>query len=377
MNAKGTKRISAVLFAVLSLVWFSSSLLHQGSARAQEFKDNMDTENGIQPAEKGGTDQNDYTGDDPDYEREKKSGSRDKKDTMRGISYSVDLGFKGYYTLGVSPENMTYQPYGNVFLEHMYFRLTAGYSRFIDFQITDGFQSFKEIKFHRPEVSFSVYPIRFMEIYGGFQYSSWYDNYRSFSYEAGLIGIFNDILLEAGYNYSRTLYSFITYAKAGYTLSLYDTEIKKGNPRFSFSYFFNDKASIDVLFDYHVEQYSYYNDTYRRYITAVAGYIEMLKYFSLSLEFGMGTDSIDYLIVSPDVGFIIKPLEGLQLQLNYGIEFNRGVSLSRKERLNRYLMLKYPNYTYVVLQIDPKLRLVTIGRDFTMYMVSFGVSCKY
>ncbi len=300
-----------------------------------------------------------------------------EKDKQKQFSYSINVGFKGYYSLGISPENMTYQPYGMVTLEHTFFRISAGYSRFIDYQITDGFQTYREINFHRPEVSLSIYPFSFMEIYGDYQYSSWFDHYRSSYYHAGLVGIFNDFMIEIVYNYTWTLYSFNTFAKAAYTLSLYDTEIKKDNPGISLSYFVNKKAGIDLTFDYYVERYSYYNDTYRRYITSLSAYYEVFKFLSLSLDFGIGTDSINFFILSPDIGCIIKPVNGLQLNINYGIEHNIGASLSRMERMNRFIMVRYPNYSYIVVHVDPKLRLVTIGRDFSAYKVSFGVSCRY
>lgn len=290
---------------------------------------------------------------------------------------SLMIGFKGYYTLGVSPENFTYEPYSEAHVKHKYFDIKVGYSRFINFQITNGFNSYMEINFHEPYINIEVHPTKKLNIFGGYKFSSWYDNYTSHYYEGGLLFDFHTVTVETGCSYTRTVYDFLSFTSMIYRLSVNQLEIRKVNPYVDINIYLADWVGLNAAFNFKDERYGYYNDIYRRYMGRIGGFLDLFDFVIFSAELRLGMDSIDFLIVAPDFGFILKPFKNLQMEFNYGFEYNKGKSLTASEKAQRLRMVIQPWYVYWVILTNPKLRLATIGRSFAIYNLSFGISTRY
>jgi hypothetical protein len=117
-------------------------------------------------------------------EENKNDNSDDKKSDFK---YRLEAGAKGTLSAEISPTYVYFRPFLNTGFSHKYFGLLAGYSRYINYQLTDGV-SYEYAGFNEITATAEISPFEFLEFSFDFEYyfGDTKGRYEKFQYIFGL-----------------------------------------------------------------------------------------------------------------------------------------------------------------------------------------------
>lgn len=322
--------------------------------------------------------------------------------------FGFEIGMQGAYSEGMSTRSCYYQPYADLFLKHRYLQFTAGISRFLEYQISDGEGEFETVNFTRPRAALSLYPHRVIELFGEYAYSTGDRRkhyYRSHEGTAGFLLDFDVVTLGGTCTRSRTWYHFksddtkdkavivyksllspipvrVLWARYEYYKKRYITQMEDLDVYPEFSWFVHETTSLDFRYEYREnifryvpEDYQYHYAKYFSHTGRVGVYSEPWRYLSLQAGVHAGADSESYIIAGGNAGLVISILDYARLSVDYMPEYYQApkVDATRQkiiELVNLILMGRRKTR-------NPFLSSSDVGASFWNHGVYFGAAFTY
>jgi len=244
-------------------------------------------------------------------------------------------GINGTYSTGQSPSNFLYTPYLNISCDISVFTLKAGYSRYQNYQITDGKGSFTEISLNNGSLYFNADLNDIFSVSGKIDYLTGSDKYSEYKYSAGGDADFDSFSISCTYTGSAAKYDF-------------NGKIKDTSQGINIdcSYEFNRQFSALIGFDYSTLSYAKVHNSYDKYVVNAEFEFSIIKNFSFSFGPKAGIDSANYAIYGAEAGVDLKVYEKVDLTLTYSNEYFKSPKSKNKikpEKQNPKLSLDKQN----------------------------------
>ena len=250
-----------------------------------------------------------------EFEKLEETKTEKPEEKQSEFKYRLEAGTKGTLSAEISPTYVYFKPYLNTGFSHKYFGILAGYSRYINYQLTDGL-SYEYIGFNEISANADITPFEFLEVSFDFEYyfGDTFGRYEKYQYLFGLNLDFEKFAFSADFDFGNTGYLFLgtNYtASRNFDISAEISYNHSENLSFDLTYIHNNFTS-DVP-----TSYIYSKNTFR--IGVLGNAID--KIFLTGGIIG-GFDSNSYGIAGFDVGANMIFWNHLKIFILYSLQYN-------------------------------------------------------
>lgn len=277
---------------------------------------------------------------------------------------TLDTGFRGYYSSGVSPANIYYKEFAIVGMQFLSATLSPEIALYQQYQITDGNGGYYTINYTQPAATARIDITERVHLFGEYRYSFGDKKFSAHEYSGEASLDIGDFSISGNYGI-RT---------ANYTLASQKITIKNRDAVITADYFASSHIGIEAGYTYKTTFFSTLGYTYAQHLATVGVMPSIMKNLFCAAGLNAGRDSDDYTIAGARLAMALTIPGGVS-DVKVSFSYSGNYFIAPHAAGNKSGSRHYGSGGGST-RINPYLKSSIVGKSYFSSSLSFGATLR-